>query len=46
MRGGVQVRHRRSGMLVRYQLVGLSKAIALLKVKLNVLMCFSSASSS
>lgn len=46
MKGGVQVRRRRSGMLMRYQLVGLSKAVALLKVKLNVLMCFSSASSS
>ena len=40
------MRRRGSRMLVGYQLVGLSKVVALLEVKLNVSMCFRSAPSS
>lgn len=46
MKGAVQVRHCGSGMLLGYQLVWLSKVIALLEKELNVLMCFPSAPSS
>lgn len=42
-KAGVQERQCGCRMLLAYQLVGLSKIVALLGAKLNVLMCFPSA---